>query len=76
MVQNNSIKFYAKVTGPDNYGPAYFKGVYQNSESFKNAIRGYISENIDTITAYNLTFEAVSNVGKIEGLDESTFIEV
>jgi len=74
MQQSGPYKYYAKATD-GNYS-YYFKGTYFKSDDFKNKIRAWYAENVDPVNAYNLVFEEISNVGTIQGLDESKFLEI
>jgi hypothetical protein len=75
MVQKGPFKFYAKVTDL-NDNIYYFKGVYNSSDEFKTKVKNWYAENIDPVDVYNIRFSQVTNVGKIDGLEESKFTEV
>lgn len=75
MVQRGPFKFFARVTDPmlNSY---YLCGTASNSTEFKNMVRNWFAENVDPTDAYNLKFSSVSNVGTIDGKEESQFTQI
>jgi hypothetical protein len=57
-------------------GTYYFIGSYNSIDEFKDAVKSYYSENIDSVSVYYLNFTKISNVGKLDGIDDGKFIQV
>jgi len=54
----------------------YFMGSFCSSDEFKDAVKSYYAENVDSVSVYYLNFTKISNVGKLDGIDDGKFIKV
>jgi len=75
VVNKGSRVFYGEISNP-NEQIFYFKGTFNNVEQFKNKIRVYYATEIDPVDAYYLRFNYISNVCKINGVDDGKYINV
>lgn len=74
-VTQGPFVFYCEVK--DGLGDTYYyKGSYNSKDEFKDAVKLYYAENVDSVSVYDLNFTRISNVGKLDGISDGKFIQV
>lgn len=75
VVSHGPYVFYALISDIHEK-EFYFTGTYDTAEQFKNKIKSYYATEIDVVDAYTLRFNYISNIGKIDGVDDGKYINV
>lgn len=75
VVNQGPYTFYALVSDVHEK-EFYFTGSYNMIDQFKNKIKAYYASEIDAVDAYTLRFNYISNVCKIDGVDDGKYINV